>query len=92
MAKQKARRSTSRRSNGDLERSYNSLYGGRYSKKRKKSSRIPSVLIVCIAVLAIVAIVFGSIYIYNADRNNILPGVTAVIFSFFIVNILRFYF
>ena len=78
MAKQTTRRKTTRRDDGELERSYRKVSGGKYQKKRKKKGqRASAVMTLCIAMLVIAAIVIGCAYIYNNYQNGTIPvGVT----------------
>ena len=57
-----------RRSGSYMEQFYRATTG----KKQKKANKLSSILIVCIAVVAIGAIIAGSVFIYNKDRNTLI--------------------
>ena len=75
MAQQANRRTPSKGS--DLAQFYRRIAGNKSHKQGKQSNKLSSILIVCIAVLAICVIVAGSMFIYTKDQNDIIAeGIT----------------
>lgn len=72
-----ANRSTTRRKNDELEKSYRRVSsGGKYQKKRSKKKKSPAASVLFIALLVIVAVIAGSLYIYNSQNSIIANGIT----------------
>lgn len=67
----------SRRSRSDTKQVHRKISTNKPHTGTKKINKLSSIIIVCIAVLAIGAIISGSIFIYNKDRNTVIvEGVT----------------
>lgn len=72
MAQKHTRPTRARREAEEIERSYRRVTsGGRYQKREKKGSgKRNTTAIICVSVLAVIAIIVGCIFLYNADQTG----------------------
>ncbi len=79
MAPKTKRRTQTKREYAEMDHSYKKVSsGGKYrSKKKKRSGKSSAILTVCFSALIILAIMAGSIYLFNADlTGTIADGIT----------------